>query len=264
MYNCDICGEQFEIRQAKASHMWHAHGSEKKKKEVRINQSILSSLEHVDITKQCEKCGNDFEVKRTLNKDGTQRISKKERRFCSYKCSNSHVQTEETNKKRSMSMTKEKPVCKVCGKKLRKKNKHGYCQKCWFKSPEFLIANKKMSEKLKGKSKSGNTKRSKNEILFHDLCKDHFNNVKHNEPVFNGWDADVIIEDIKTAVLWNGKWHYEKIMEGHSLKQVQNRDRLKLIEIKKLGWEAYIIKDMGKYNPVFVKEKFDEFISTLQ
>lgn len=49
--------------------------------------------------------------------------------------------------------------------------------------------------------------------------------------MFNGWDADIIIPNIKVAVLWNGKWHYEQIKKGHSVKQVQNRDKIKLKEI---------------------------------
>ena len=63
----------------------------------------------------------------------------------------------------------------------------------------------------------------------------------------------------KIAVLWNGKWHYESI-GGHSVKQVQNRDKIKIKEIEKIGWIAYIIKDMGKYNPLFVQEEFDRFL----
>ena len=29
--------------------------------------------------------------------------------------------------------------------------------------------------------------------------------------IFNGWDADIILTDLKIAILWNGKWHYEKL-----------------------------------------------------
>ena len=41
-------------------------------------------------------------------------------------------------------------------------------------------------------------------------------------------------------------------MKKYSLKQVQNRNSIKLIEIKKIRYEPYIIKDMGKYNKEFV------------
>lgn len=98
------------------------------------------------------------------------------------------------------------------------------------------------SEKTKEKFRLGGlissklqreTRRSKNEIAFCELCEKYFKNVKHNEQMFNGWDADVIIEDIKVAVLWNGPWHYRQLFEGHNLKQIQNRDRIKIKEIEK-------------------------------
>lgn len=45
--------------------------------------------------------------------------------------------------------------------------------------------------------------RSKNEILFCELCEQYFGkeNVLHNIPMFNGWDADVIIPKFKLAIL---------------------------------------------------------------
>jgi hypothetical protein len=58
--------------------------------------------------------------------------------------------------------------------------------------------------------------------------------------------------------MWNGKWHYEKITKNHSLKQVRNRDFIKIKEIKKMGYEPYIIKDMGSYNPEFVEKEFEK------
>lgn len=116
----------------------------------------------------------------------------------------------------------------------------------------------------KGIQHQGDLRRSKNEIEFCKLCEEYFDNVKHNESIFNGWDADVIIEDIKFAVLWNGPWHYKQITKSHSVKQTQNRDKIKIKEIKESGWTPYIIKDMGKANKDFVKEKFDEFLKYLK
>lgn len=102
-------------------------------------------------------------------------------------------------------------------------------------------------------------RRSKNEELFYQLCLAEYRVVTHNEPIFDGWDADVLLPEYKVAVLWNGKWHYEKITERHSVKQVQTRDKIKLETIARFGWIAYTIKDMGKYNPSFVRIKFEEF-----
>ena len=116
----------------------------------------------------------------------------------------------------------------------------------------------------KGIQHQGDLRRSKNEIEFCKLCEEYFDNVKHNESIFNGWDADIIIEDIKFAILWNGPWHYKQITKSHSVKQTQNRDKIKIKEIKESGWTPYIIKDMGKANKDFVKEKFDEFLKYLK
>ena len=116
----------------------------------------------------------------------------------------------------------------------------------------------------KGIQHQGDLRRSKNEIEFCKLCEEYFDNVKHNESIFNGWDADIIIEDIKFAVLWNGPWHYKQITKSYSVKQTQNRDKIKIKEIKESGWTPYIIKDMGKANKDFVKEKFDEFLKYLK
>ena len=74
--------------------------------------------------------------------------------------------------------------------------------------------------------------------------------------MFNGWDADVIIEEHKIAVLWNGIWHYKKIAKKHSLIQVINRDLIKTKEIINCGYEPYVIKDLGKFNKSFVENEF--------
>ena len=106
-------------------------------------------------------------------------------------------------------------------------------------------------------------RRSKNEKLFCEFCESYFKNVKNNLPIFNGWDADIILEDLKIAILWNGIWHYKQISKKQSLKQVQSRDKIKLKEIENCGYKAYIIKDTGKYNPIFVKEEFDKFLGVV-
>jgi len=157
--------------------------------------------------------------------------------------------------------------------------------KCRFCEDIFTVEWKKRSQKYCSKScaasfkmKSGlgsilgkksvsaqsTIRRSKNEIYFGELCKEKFIDVKFNEAIFNGWDADIIIEDLKIAVLWNGKWHYSKIKEKHSVEQVQNRDRIKQEEIAKAGYNFYIVKDMGKYNKEFVEKIFEDFLVFLK
>lgn len=96
--------------------------------------------------------------------------------------------------------------------------------------------------------------------------KEKYTDVLNNEVIFNGWDADIIIKKYKIAILWNGKWHYEKITKSHSITQVENRDRIKIKEIESCGYLPYIIKDMGRENRNFVEEEFKKltgYISSL-
>lgn len=109
------------------------------------------------------------------------------------------------------------------------------------------------------KSAKSQQRRSKNEIYFCELCESYFKDVQHNESIFNGWDADIIINDIKYAILWNGIWHYKQISKTQSLEQVQTRDKIKLDQIIKCGYTPYIIKDEGRYNKKFVEEQFEIF-----
>lgn len=189
-------------------------------------------------------------------------------KFCSRSCANSRNFTEEARKKKSLA-NKGKPGktpknkmerkivdCKMCGSKFEIKinSKQKFCSRvCASKSNGRL-----------GGMKSSQGKRSKNEILFAEFCKKHFKNVSTNENIFNGWDADIILKDENIAVLWNGKWHYEVITKKHSLKQVQNRDKIKIKEIQKVGYTPYIIKDMGKYNPDFVQKQFNLFLEYMR
>jgi hypothetical protein len=100
-------------------------------------------------------------------------------------------------------------------------------------------------------------------MYFAELCANKFSNVLCNEPMFDGWDADVVILSRKMAVLWNGPWHYQQIIQSQSLKQVQARDNIKWKLIEKHGYTPFVIKDMGKHNPKFVKQEFECFLFSL-
>ena len=241
----------------------------------------------------------DTEKGYILIKDGTFNIkSKNYSKFCTNSCAKSYAGKQIINKFKqakcidcgcniiikSKSSTKscrceyckflhKNPIkkCIVCGKEFRK-NKAKCCSKECF---QYYISNKKkylskstMDRFVEIGRKSAEiqkeTRRSKNEIYFFELCKNHFNNISHNERIFNGWDADVIIEDYKIAVLWNGPWHYKQICKNHSVKQVQNRDKIKLNEIKKMGYIPYIIKDDGSENKKFVEEQFNIFLNFIK
>jgi hypothetical protein len=190
--------------------------------------------------------------------------------FCSRKCANTRKYSLETRDKISKSLRKSTESfirytkkCETCSIEFEiqnssqhKKNKRFCCRTC------ARINNNKFRSISGGiKSAASQNRRSKNEIYFAELCYKMFSDIETNVPKFNGWDADIIINDIKTAILWNGKWHYEKITKQHSVEQVQNRDRIKINEIQKFGYKPYIIKDMGKYDKAFVENEFNKFIA---
>lgn len=213
----------------------------------------------------CKKCGKEFEVE-----EREKLFPKKENYYCSISCANKREHSNTTKELISNSLlefnkldgqSKKHYSCLFCNKEIESHKERIFCSKsCKFKwkiknNPE---CQKEISIKGGRLSVLSQNRRSKNEILFGELCVSYFNNVRLNEPMFNGWDADVILDDCKLAILWNGNWHHKQIGIKHSLNQVQNRDNIKIKEIKILGYEPYIINDYGKYNKYFVETEFNK------
>lgn len=150
-------------------------------------------------------------------------------------------------------------MCKSCGKiYYRKPSKIKGSNSC-SNSCSTTYKNNNGMGRLGGLSSASKQKRrSKNEIYLSELCEQTFKTIRTNEKMFNGWDADIVIEDYKVAILWNGPWHYKKITKKHSLEQVQQRDKIKIEQIKKCGYIPYIVKDDGKFNNEFVKQEFEK------
>lgn len=206
------------------------------------------------------------------------------RKFCSQKCARLFISTNSVSR-----------ICYKCQvifeAKIRSKRKNILCLRCRaIKNPyqskkQFfcikcnIIVNYgrkycdvclKLSQRecgLKSVNLQKDKRRGTNEALFATKCINHFSVVTCNDPIFDGWDADVLIHDLKIAVLWNGPWHYRKLRQKHSLEQVQSRDKLKVSVITQKGWIPYIIKDEEgrKNNHGLVDVEFNkllEFISS--
>lgn len=245
------------------------------------SQKCLTDYINTQITVQCANCGKEVKVQKNVyEKSLTKNF------FCSHSCSASYNNTvrklskkvsdeKVKNRTKHISTTRKIRICKLCGNEYYRSESGStrcFCSKeC---SEEFRKNRKKyLSEETLFKlSQSGRksveiqseNRRSKNEKYFCELCEQYFKDVKHNESIFNGWDADVIIHDIKYAILWNGKWHYSEISKKTTLKQIQNRDNIKIKEIVKKGYIPYIVKDMGKYNPSFVEDEFNKFLEHIK
>jgi endogenous inhibitor of DNA gyrase (YacG/DUF329 family) len=229
--NCKTCGLKVDYPKVFCNSSCSARFTNKKR--IRKKGIIKNT--------KCAYCGIDFEVSLYSS------------------CRNSSCK--ECKVKNKIKLKKHDTIakeCCICQKPIEKGKKNKTCsEKC------KKIAMSKGAKKGGVISVLSQQRRSKNEVLFYSLCKNTFPNVLHNEPVFNGWDADIIFPDLKVAVLWNGLWHYKKITQKHSIKQVQNRDKLKIKEIKKFGYLPYIVKDTGKYNKNKVKNEFFIFCKWL-
>lgn len=190
-------------------------------------------------------------------------------RFCSQACANTRIISSNTKNKISNSLKLNKTYninnhldyysnprkCSVCGNIL------SYNQRFRSTCSSQCFHIRQQQAGLNSCKVQAEIRRSKNEIYFYELCKNYFKNVENNKQLFYGWDADIIIHDIKVAILWNGIWHYKKVKKQQSLDQIQARDKIKLDNIIKYGYKPYIIKDLGKYNKKFVEKKFNEFIN---
>lgn len=209
-------------------------------------------------TFNCQHCTHPYDLELTEK----QFYKKEFRKFCTRSCANSRKMTKERLEKITLSSFIRLNTCEVvyqkcpCGILMTlRKNKRYHRKYCTENCVEYK---KMLSESARNKQIS---KRSKNEIEFAKLCIAKFKNVECNVPIFNGWDADIIIHDLKIAVLWNGKWHYEKCAQKHSVAQVQNRDKIKIDNIVLCGYKPYTIKDLGKSNLKKVQNEFDLFVA---
>lgn len=223
-------------------------------------------------------------------------------KFCNHSCSAKYTNKDRTKKGFSNKNKTKLTNCNLCNKEiiinLNASIKTAFCKVCVPKSPQIkrqktthsiicenchrVFNNSRNKHKncslecrrekqrigarkggLKSSAIQSNTRRSKNESYFAELCAAKFGKVLTNFQLFNGWDADVIIPDLKIAILWNGPWHYKKITRKHSVAQVQNRDKIKINEIVKYGYRPYVIKDVGSENKEFVEEQFKVFIKSI-
>ena len=265
MYHCKFCKKEFDNNHKLNGHIGHCKSNPKyDPKRYNTSGLLKGSIkqERFKFKFTCVKCGNSYELELSKNQ-----LEKEEfRKHCSIKCANQRKISQETKNKISESASKHKhaditKICKNCKKEFAVKYSKRIKTFC-SRSCSAKYNNRQHPEIGKNggiKSALMRCKRSKNEILFAQLCQLIFSDVKTNENIFNGWDADVIINDIKVAVLWNGVWHYKKITKKHSLEQVKNRDAIKIKEITNAGYIPYVIQDMGKYNPDFVKNQFEQF-----
>lgn len=278
--SCDRCGKNFNLETKLVKYRRKINPSSK------FYCSEQCRFVSSDVSVICDCCNKSFLKKKWEIKNGG-------KNFCSHKCS-----ATVSNSARKLEKSRKKSfLCNSCGeltllpintitvcrnssckdytplwkekRSLNPKRVEIECSKC---NAVFIGNGAKYCppcrairwKEIGNKSVISQNRRSKNEIYFAELCKKHFTSIKTNEPQFNNWDADVIVEDFKIAVLWNGNWHYQSISKNISLAQVQARDKIKIKEIIKCGYSPYVIEDRGRYNPRFVEEQFNIFLKYIE
>ena len=206
--------------------------------------------------KKCYKCGVSIPYRLRKNL------------ACSRKCANSRKHSLETKEKigraqlghsrlkGNIKIPRIELPCSSCGDTILIKSNSNkeihVCnrQKCKTFRQQYYGTK---SARLKGK-------RSKDEIVLYELCREKFTKVSANIPVIpeEPWDADIILHDYKIAILWNGPWHYKEMkLKNHSLSQVQNRDKIKTKLFENAGWKVMIFEDRY-YSP---ETAFEEILS---
>ena len=225
---------------------------------IKSNGDTLISTEYInnktELDIKCEKCNKIYKQTFDRFKRGyyhqfcDQIKNKQTKRFGGYK----------------KPITLKPIICSTCSIEFQpKRTSTKLCSvKCArvFEQTSVYKENAVKNGQIGGKiSATKQSKRSKNEVYFSELCENYFE-ITTNEPYFDGWDADVIIHAKKLAILWNGAWHYKQISKTQSLKQVQARDKVKTAIIERYGYTPYVIKDMGKHNKAFVEQEFEIFL----
>jgi len=208
--------------------------------------------------RNCLQCGIEFKP-----------ITNRNAKYCNKECSKKIGMNSSNLKRHKERIEKNRKECIICKKYFISKQGSILCSfECSveLQRTDFYKERAKIFGSKGGKaSAKAQQKRSKNEVYFSELCERWFgrDDVRTNETMFDGWDADVIILSKKIAVLWNGVWHYKQISKSQSLKQVQTRDEIKTKIIEKQGYIPYVICDMGKYNPSFVEREFEIFLFSI-
>jgi len=236
-FDCDYCGKRHSsvvkyLRQ-------NAQVTGKKSFHKYCSSECAAKANELE-NRVCEYCGKKYKPSESKSKYCSRECSNKDSRVCSEK--------RKAKVKRTMEMkhlnegtlistfdfeTLYPQVCEVCGEFFLHTRKNRTCSSSCAGALRLLTKQEKGVEI---------PKRSKAEIeLFNLMSQDH--DCEHNKPIFNGFDADIIIHALKLAIEWNGPWHYKKMMESHSLKAVKIKDRKKVREVLKKGYRILIIKD---------------------
>ena len=243
---CELCKEEIEISNL---HQKGAHISNCRRK-----GNSKQKTEYMQNPKNCKFCLKAIEY------------SKKANQFCSSSCNASFNNKFKKGKTHKFSKKGKRKLIQANKKRKGTQTKERvsiYCKEC---NNVFLVTKAMLNKRTFCSVSCAHIwrtknipRRSKNEVAFFELCRKEFKNVKSNEIIVNGWDADIYFPQFKLAVFWNGVWHYKKILKKQSLIQTQNRDKIKQRIFEEQNIKVYIIKDLGRDSFKKVEREFELF-----
>lgn len=263
--NCPICLKDFETAwtpQKSCSVECSSISISQQRTNIEKERKVLREIEYAKCPKKCRQCDKIL-PRRSTNI------------FCGRKCAGvfNNIQRKingfilsvesikrisvaviEYNKNKSKYTKIKLNNCELCNEKFytKYKTKRRYC---------FNIKCIKEIQSQNGRINANNrVKRSRAEIELYDLCKNVFCNVTHNRIISSGWDADIILEEERIAIMWDGPWHYKQMPhKNHSLKQVQRRDKIKKKLFESLGWTVVSFQDRH-YTPITALQELKKLV----
>ena len=216
---------------------------------------------------KCNNCLKELKINQyTFKKSLTKKF------YCNHSCratktnqGRTHTDTTKLKIRQTLQVTRPRKVniCLICCNPVTSTANRKTCsRKCHIQS----CKNSGSKGGLKA-SQSIFTKRgrSKNEVLFYKQIQQYFPLALHNKLMFGEYDADIIIEELKIAIHWNGPFHYRQIFSKDHYINIQKRDKLRYKAIQEAGYTNYIINDSNNrgFNTHKVKEEINIFLKKI-
>lgn len=213
---------------------------------------------------KCKTCLKELSINAySLKKSKTKNF------YCNHSCrakttnkGRNHTASTKNKIRTTLALTRPKKtrLCVICNSEITVKRFRKTC------SDKCLSERNKITGSQGGKksSQSPFTRRgrSRNEIYMYEQLLKYFPKALHNKRMFGEFDADIIIEELKVAIHWNGPLHYKPLFGEVLLENIQKRDVLRYGAIEQAGYTNWIIDDINNtgFNPDKVQKELIKFL----
>jgi hypothetical protein len=197
---------------------------------------------------QCERCNQIFYSHKKEIQKVYKNSLKNKLKYCSKKCSLNYENT------------KQKVICKQCGKEFFK-------YKIKVKTSSNHFCSSSCSASYNNTHKNHGNRRSKLEIWIESQLTTLYPNLKidYNKTSAINSELDVFIPSLKLAFELNGIFHYEPIYGKEKLSKIQNNDNKKFQACLEKHIELVIIDSSQEtyFKPERVKKYLNVIVNTI-